>query len=319
MIHIASLDEISLKNAWLTIGIFDGVHRGHREILRPLVAGAHAKKLPAVVITFDPHPAVVLGGRTDFKWLSPPEERLVLLESLGLDVVITQPFTREFANQTAEEFMSRVAHSLGLSCLFIGYDTALGRGREGDAARLTAIGKELGYSVKSIPPLEYETGVISSTRIRRFIASGKVSAAAADLGRNYDLTGPVIHGDGRGHRINVPTANISVPDGKVIPANGIYACWAWPEPITLQPPEGKVKKKKKYLAAVNVGVRPTFTPDLPAPAVEAHLLDFNSDLYGRKLRLEFVEYIRPEIKFSSVEPLVEQIQADIARTRKILA
>ena len=318
VIHTHSLDELALQNAWLTIGIFDGVHRGHLEILRPLVTGAHAAGEPAVVLTFTPHPAVVLGGKTDFKCLTTPDERLALLESLGVDVVITQTFSRELADQTAGEFMRHVARSLGLRRLFIGYDTALGRGREGDAARLTGIGKELGYTVQGIPPLSDELGVISSTRIRRSIAAGNVSAAAGDLGRYYDLTGPVIHGDGRGHRINVPTANIQVPDGKIIPANGIYACWAWLEPLRLESGQGS-GEGKKHLAATNVGVRPTFTPDLPAPAIEAHILDFNRDLYGQQVRLEFVEYLRPEEKFSSVQALVEQIQADIDLTREILA
>jgi riboflavin kinase/FMN adenylyltransferase len=318
VIHTHSLDELTLQNAWLTIGIFDGVHRGHREILRALVSGAHAVGAPAVVLTFTPHPAVVLGGKTDFKCLTTPEERLALLESLGVDVVITQTFSREFAAQTAEEFMRHVARSLGLHRLFIGYDTALGRGREGDVTRLTEIGVELGYTVKTIPPLSDELGVISSTRIRQSIAAGHVSAAASDLGRYYDLTGPVLHGDGRGHRINVPTANIQAPDGKIIPANGIYACWAWLERSSRGFAEGS-EEGKKYLAATNVGVRPTFTPDLPVPAIEAHLLDFNRALYGQQVRLEFVEYLRPEQKFSSVEALVEQIQADIDLTREILA
>jgi riboflavin kinase/FMN adenylyltransferase len=235
-----------------------------------------------------------------------------------VDVVITQTFSREFANQTAEDFMHHVTRSLGLHHLFIGYDTALGRGRQGDAARLTEIGKALGYTVRAIPPLSDELGIISSTRIRQSIAAGRVAAAAGDLGRYYDLTGPVIHGDGRGHRINIPTANIQVPAGKIIPANGIYACWAWLE--RSGPGAGKrFWEEKKYPAATNVGVRPTFTPDLPAPAIEAHLLDFNRDLYGQHIRLEFVEYLRPEQKFSSVEALVEQIQADIDLTRKILS
>ncbi len=318
MIHTHSLDDLALQNAWLTIGIFDGVHRGHREILMPLVTGAHQVGEPAVVLTFNPHPAVVLGGKTDFKCLTTPDERLSLLESLGVDVVITQTFSLEFADQTAEEFMRHVARSIGLRRLIIGYDTALGRGREGNAARLTEIGQELGYTVQGIPPLSDEMGVISSTRIRQSIAAGQVSAAAEDLGRYYDLTGPVIHGDGRGHRINVPTANISVPEGKIIPANGIYACWAWLERTSRGSSEGS-GEREKYPAATNVGVRPTFTPDLPVPAVEAHLLDFSRDLYGQQVRLEFVEYLRPEQKFSSVEALVEQIQADIDLTREILA
>jgi riboflavin kinase/FMN adenylyltransferase len=138
------------------------------------------------------------------------------------------------------------------------------------------------------------------------------------LGRYYDLSGPVIHGDGRGHRINVPTANIQAPAEKLIPANGIYACWAWLERSSTG--SGKrIGEEKKYPAATNVGIRPTFTPDLPAPAIEAHLLDFSRDLYGQRIRLEFVEYLRPEKKFSNAEVLVEQIQADIDLTRKILA
>lgn len=314
MIHSHSLDELSLQNACLTVGIFDGVHRGHQEILRQLVTAAHLAGGPAVVLTFSPHPAVVLGGKTDFKSLTTPTERLALLESFGVDVVITQAFSREFASQTAADFMRQVVRTLGLRRLLIGYDTALGRGREGDAARLTEIGKELGYTVQVVPPLSDEHGVISSTRIRQFIAAGSVSAAAADLGRYYDLAGPVVHGDGRGHRINVPTANLSASDEKIIPAFGIYACWAWLD--RLSPGSGEATK---YPAATNVGVRPTFTPDLPAPAIEAHLLDFDRDIYGQQLKLEFVEYLRPEEKFKTVESLVEQINADINLTREILA
>jgi len=318
VIHTNSLDDLAIQNAWLTIGIFDGVHRGHQEVLLSLVTGAHAAGQPALVLTFTPHPAVVLGGKTDFKCLTTPEERLALLESLGVDVVITQTFSRQFANQTAEEFMSHVSRNLGLRRLYIGYDTALGRGREGDAARLTEIGKELGYTVQVVPPLSDEHGVISSTRIRQSISAGNVSAAAIDLGRYYHLTGPVVHGDGRGHLINVPTANISVPGGKIIPANGIYACWAWLEPSGPASTAGS-REPEKFLAATNVGVRPTFTPDLPAPAIEAHLLDFNRDLYGQQVRLEFVKYLRPEEKYSYVDALVDQIHADIDLTREILA
>lgn len=317
VIHTYDLDAINLQNAWLTIGIFDGVHRGHREILRTLIRGAHSAGEPAVVLTFDPHPAVVLGGKLDFKCLSTPDERIALLESAGVDAVITQAFSREFADQTAGEFMGHVSKAMGLRHLLIGYDTALGRGREGNAIRLIEIGKELGYTVLVVPPLSDEKGVISSTRIRRSIAGGQLSAAESDLGRYYDLTGPVIHGDGRGHRINVPTANIQAPSGKIIPLNGIYACWAWLVNSNRGSDEDS-SLGKKFAAATNVGVRPTFTPDLPAPAIEAHLLDFNRDLYGQQVRLEFVQYIRPEEKFSSVGALVEQIHADIALTRKIL-
>jgi riboflavin kinase/FMN adenylyltransferase len=318
VIHSHSIDEISLQNAWLTVGIFDGVHRGHQQILRRLVAGAHQEGAPAVVLTFSPHPAVVLGGKKDFKYLTTPEERLCLLDSLGVDYVITQAFDRAFADHTAETFMNNVVQALGVRHLIIGYDTALGRGREGNAARLNEIGEKLNYSVEVIPALSDESGIISSTRIRSSIATGNVKSAAGELGRNYEISGEIIHGDGRGHRINIPTANISIPPDKVIPANGIYACWAWLETQSLD--VGKPgKDSARHPAAVNVGVRPTFTPDLPTPAIEAHILDFDRDIYGERLKVEFVEYLRPEEKFATVESLVQQIRIDIDHTRKILS
>ncbi len=306
MQHFQSLEAAHISHTWLTVGIFDGVHCGHQAILRSLIRGAHDDGVPAIVLTFDPHPAVVLSGRTDFKILTTLGERLALLEGMGVDAVITQTFSREFANQTAAEFMSRLVKGLGLIRLVIGYDTALGRGREGNGERLAEIGKELGYTVQTVKPLKDERGIISSTRIRQAILAGEVSLAAKDLGRYYALTGPVIHGDGRGHLIQVPTANIDFPPSKVLPANGIYACWAWVD-------------GQRYAAATNVGVRPTFTPDLPAPTIEAHLLDFNRDLYGREVTMEFVEYLRAEQKYSSVDALLQQIRADVARTRQVLA
>lgn len=300
-----SLDEAAFKNAWLTIGVFDGVHRGHQQVLRALVSQAHAAGEPALILTFDPHPAVVLGGRSDYLFLTTLSERTEFLEASGADAVIIQTFTHEFAEQTASQFMRRLVQHTGLHGLVIGYDTALGRGREGNTARLAELGHEMGYTVQVIAPLKDEVGIISSTRIRQAIAAGKVSAAARDLGHLYAITGPVVHGDGRGHRINLPTANIDIPPGKVPPANGIYACWAW-------------VNGQRFRAATNVGVRPTFKPDLPTPLIEAHLLDLEQDLYGQQLKLEFVEYLRPEEKYSTVEALVAQIRVDIANTRHVL-
>ena len=306
MIHYQSLDNLNLRHAWLTIGIFDGVHRGHQEILHTLVSEAHAASEPAVVLTFSPHPAIVLGGKTDFKYLTTPEERNELLGLYGVDVIITQKFDRSLADQTAIDFMGRLSQALDLHHLVIGYDTALGRGREAGAARLTEIGKGLGYSIQVVPALADATGVISSTRIRRAILAGDVAAAASDLGRPFSITGLVIHGDGRGHTINLPTANIQIPPEKIMPAFGIYACRAW-------------VKGRPHLAATSLGVRPTFYGDnLPAPTIEAHLLDFHQDLYGQAVKLEFVEYLRPEEKYDSVEALLAQIQLDIKRTREIL-
>jgi riboflavin kinase/FMN adenylyltransferase len=304
--HYHSLNDVRLDDTWLTIGIYDGVHRGHQEILHPLVSGAHAAGQVAVVMTFDPHPAIVLGGKTDFKCLTTPDERAVLLGSFGVDVVITQAFDHALADHTAAEFMHWLSLRLGLRHLFIGYDTALGRGREGDAARLADIGQELGYSVQVIPALKDQAGIISSTRIRAAIAAGNVSGAATNMGRYYSMTGPVVHGDGRGHTLNLPTANIHIPAGKVLPAYGIYACRAWVD-------------GQSHPAATSIGIRPTFYKNqAPAPTIEAHLLDFNQNLYGREVKLEFVEYLRSEVKYPSVQALMAQIQKDIAQTRLII-
>src|SRR5215216_7735227 len=237
MQHYRSFEEVSLKKSWLTIGVFDGVHLGHQEIIKKLTAGAHENELPAVVLTFEPHPASVL---TDYeiKCLTLPDERAELLGQLGVDVVITQRFTRELSSVTAYDFMSRLRRQIGVEHLLIGYDFALGKGREGNAARLTEIGSELGYSVEVVSALSDESGVISSTEIRKLIEVGNVTEAARLLGRPYSLHGPVIHGDGRGRTIDVPTANISYSHDKMIPAKGIYACWAF-------------LKNKKYQAAIN--------------------------------------------------------------------
>jgi riboflavin kinase / FMN adenylyltransferase len=306
MQHFRSLDDLSLLDSWLTIGVFDGVHRGHQEILAKLTAGAHQKDAPAVVLTFWPHPAVVLGKRYDLKCLTTPEERADLLGKTGVDIVITQTFTPEFAKLSAWDFMRRVSSHLGLRSLLIGHDFALGHNREGNLERLSEIGEELGYKVHAIGPVKNGEDVISSSLIRKRISIGQVDLAAGNLGRFYTLSGSVVHGDGRGRRINIPTANIDYPKDKLIPANGVYACWAW-------------VGKKRHPAAVNIGINPTFTPDKQIPNVEAHILDFNRELYGQELKLEFVEYLREELKYDSVDALLKQIHADIAKTREILS
>jgi riboflavin kinase/FMN adenylyltransferase len=306
MQHYRSLEDLSLEASWLSIGVFDGVHRGHQEILRHLTVGARARSLPAVVLTFWPHPAVVLGKRNDLKYLTTPEERAELLGKSGVDVVITQPFTPALANLTAEEFMRMVSGHLGVRMLWIGYDFALGRGREGTAARLAEIGKGLGYEVQTLEAIKNGGEVLSSSLIRQQVAAGKVTSVIESLGRYYALSGPVVHGDGRGKKINIPTANIAYLQGKVIPANGVYATWAW-------------VAGRRYPAATNIGINPTFTPDKQTPNVEAHLLGLKRDLYDREVKLEFVERLRDELKFASVEALLEQIHADIDRTRAILS
>jgi riboflavin kinase/FMN adenylyltransferase len=304
MIHAHSLEELHLQNSWLTVGVFDGVHRGHQTIINKLTRGARNIGALAVVLTFWPHPAYVL-GRGETKSLTTPDERAELLGSFGVDVVITHPFNLEVSHLSAYDFVSRLKEHIGLNHLLMGYDFALGKGREGNAARLTELGREMNYTAEVIEAVSDESGVISSTEIRKLISVGDVADAAKLLGRNYVLRGPVIHGDGRGRKMNIPTANIDYPHEKVIPANGIYAAWAW-------------VNEKKYMAAVNIGINPTFTPEKQTPNLEAFILDFNQDIYGKDVKVEFVARLREELKFNSVKDLIEQIQKDVAKVREML-
>ncbi len=305
MEHYWSLEGVSLKNAWVTVGSFDGVHRGHQEIIRKLTAGARKMGAPAVVLTFYPHPAAVLGRRQDPFYLTSPEERAALLHELGVDVVVTHPFTLELAQLTARQFMEYLVDHLGLQHLIVGYNFALGHGREGDVPTLGRIGQDLGYSVEAIGPVEVDGQVVSSSLIRGRLAEGEVVQAAALLGRPYQLSGEVVLGDGRGKSLGIPTANLSVWPERALPQAGVYACRAWVD-------------GQSWAAVTNVGVRPTFEAQPVLPRVEAHLLDYSSDLYGRQIQLDFIARLRDEMRFASVQALVEQIHTDIARGREIL-
>ena len=302
--HYRSLEAIQIENSWLTIGVFDGVHRGHQEIIQLLVAGARQAGAPAVVLSFHPHPAEVLGGK-EIRCLTTPDERAELLVALGVDVVITEAFTRSLAETQAADFMKYLKERLGLRHLLVGYDFALGHNREGDYYRLSALGKELDYEVRALPAVSGQKGIISSSFIRQRLMAGQVGEAAEALGRFYAVSGPVVHGDGRGKKINIPTANIAFPERKVVPANGVYACWAW-------------VGDERHPAVTNVGIRPTFTPDQETPHIETHLLDFSQELYDREIKLEFVARLRDEMRFSSVGLLIAQIQDDILEARSLL-
>jgi riboflavin kinase/FMN adenylyltransferase len=304
MQHYRSLQQVSLQNCWLTVGVFDGVHRGHQQIIKRLTAGAHEQSVPAVVLTFEPHPAKLF-GRSEIRLLTLPDERAELLGSFGVDVVVTHPFDQDVANTSAFDFMRQIKKHLGASHLVLGYDSTLGKNREGNATRLKEIGLELGYTLEVVPALSDESGVVSSTEIRKLIEVGNVGEAARLMGHPYSLHGPVIHGDARGRTINVPTANIGYSHDKMIPANGIYACWGY-------------LHRQQYRAAVNIGINPTFTPDKQIPNVEAHLLDFKGEIYSEDVQLDFVARLRNELKFDSVDTLLEQIWKDIAQTRKLL-
>jgi riboflavin kinase/FMN adenylyltransferase len=304
MQHYRSIEGLILENTWLTVGVFDGVHRGHRQVISKLTAGAHANGALAVVLTFDPHPAKVF-GRGGIKLLTLPGERAKLLGELGVDAVITHPFDRNVAAITAFDFMQQLKDQLGVMHMVLGYDSTLGKDREGNAARLAEIGLELGYTVETVAALGDESGVISSTEIRKLVTVGKVSEAARLLSHPYRLQGLVSYGDQRGRTIGFPTANLNYAHEKVVPASGIYACWA-------------NVRGERHQAAVNIGTNPTFTPDKQTLSVEAYLLDFSEDIYDETVTLEFIQRLRNELKYDSVEALIEQIKKDVEQTRQIL-
>jgi riboflavin kinase / FMN adenylyltransferase len=300
-----AFEDLYLDSAWVTIGSFDGVHRGHQQIIRKLVSEAHSSGAPAVVVTFFPHPAVVLRGLQGPFFLTTPDERAALLEKLGIDYVVTLPFDKQMAMQTAEEFMTAIKTHLGLKKLVVGYNFALGRGRQGDISTLTALGEKMGYSVEVMSPVEIDGEVISSSRIRALLNQGDVSSAADLLGRPYKVAGEVTHGDGRGHGLGIPTANLSVWPERLVPAVGVYATWA-------------SYRGKRYASVTNIGIRPTFENDPVLPRIETHLLDFDRDLYGQPLELEFVQHLRREQRFPSIQILLDQIHQDILQAREVL-
>ena len=300
----SSLHDLNLQDTWLAIGVFDGVHIGHQAMLKTLSEGARSEKATSVVLTFDPHPAETLGMQADFKWLSPIDERTDLILSQGIDHVILQHFDKHFAKTSARAFMESISRQLGIRHLLVGHDFALGHNREGDVPYLAELGRALGYAVYPIDAVSDGDGVISSTLIRELLRSGQVSPAAAKLGRPYALFGEVVHGDGRGRTINIPTANLALPLDKLVPMNGVYACWA------------NLGTERKA-AVTNIGTRPTFT-STDSVNVETHILGHRGEIYGQVMKLEFVERLRDEQRFSGVEELLAQIHKDITRTRILL-
>lgn len=305
MQHFTSLDQVNLPDSWLTIGSFDGVHRGHQSLIQHLVENAHANGSQAAVLTFFPHPAAVLRNRQEAFYLTEPGERVELLSKLGVDQVITQPFTIELANTSAHDFMALVSKHLHPSRLVVGYDFALGHKREGDVEMLASLGKKFGYQIDVIQPFVNNGETVSSSQVRAALARGDVSKAANLLGRPHQLSGKVIHGDGRGRLLGIPTANLQIWEWKVVPHAGVYACWAYLD-------------GQAWKAVTNIGFRPTFENQPVSMQVETHLLDFNRDLYDSTLQLQFFERLRDEQRFKDIEALVAQISQDIERAKQIL-
>jgi riboflavin kinase/FMN adenylyltransferase len=305
MQHYWSLQNLDLRGSWLTIGSFDGVHLGHRELLTELITGAHAEGLSPVVLTFHPHPAVVLNKRKEFSYLSSPEGKVGLLDRLGVDVVITHPFNPVVAQISARDFIVSLIQNLKMCHLCVGHDFALGRGREGDLPALTRLGAELGYTISVVEPVMLDGQVVSSSRVRQALTEGDVELAQRLLGRPYKIIGEVVHGDSRGRSLGFPTANLEVWSERTLPKPGVYACWASIE-------------GKDYPAVTNVGFRPTFDNQPLRPRVEAYLLDFDADLYRRTMRLSFIRRLRDEVRFNDIQALIDQMHLDVQIGRQIL-
>jgi riboflavin kinase/FMN adenylyltransferase len=301
---IHRLEQAQLtEEAVVTIGSFDGVHRGHQALIRQVRHAALQAQRAAVVITFFPHPSVVLGRAQPF-YLTSPEEKLVQINQAGVDWLIELSFTAETAQVRATEFVEQLVQYLHLRELWIGHDFALGYQREGNAEFLARLGQTHSFTVHAVDPLTNDGEIISSSNIRAALHQGDVSHAAHLLGRPFRVSGTIVPGDGRGRTIGIPTANLDVWADHALPANGVYACRAWVGHIP-------------YRAAVNVGVRPTVT-DQTRRTVEAHLLDFAKDLYGLNVALDFFERLRGEQKFANVAELAAQITSDVETTRQVL-
>jgi len=287
----------------LTIGVFDGVHRGHLHLLGHLVARAREKGCPSGVVTFRTHPEKVLGHRDTIPWITTLQERTRLLKTAGVDVVVPVTFTRDVANLTAREFVMLLQKHLNMSGLVLGPDFALGRHRLGDPDYLRKIGEELDFRVEVVRPARLEGEVISSSAIRKLLAEGDIYKVGEMLGRRFSLEGRVVEGARRGRTLGFPTANISMQPEQAMPKDGIYA--------------SIVRRGRQKLNSVtNIGVRPTF--DGLKRLVETYIMDFHTDLYGKRLSIQLVARLRDEMKFSSAEELKKQMAKDVAKARQKL-
>jgi len=292
-------------DAVLTIGNFDGIHLGHRAIFAEVLKEARRIGRKAIVMTFDPHPKMMLHPeRRPFYLLTTLDEKIKLLDEVGIDAVVLIPFTLEFAETTAEQFITEILwRRLRIRKIFIGHDYTFGKGKQGNEEYLTEFGKKLGFAVDVVNAVTVGDIVASSTRIRNAVMEGDVRTAAALLGRPYNLGGGVIEGKRRGTTLGFPTANV-LPNKELIPPRGVYAVFGEYE-------------KKRYRGVLNIGYNPTFSDE--RLSIEVHLLDFSQDIYSKDLEIFFIERIRDEVKFSGPDALVAQIRRDVEQANVILA
>ena len=291
------------KDILLAIGVFDGVHLGHKYLLSQLKEHARQEDLLSGVVTFRQHPQAVLLPRTKLPCLTNLAQRIRLLKNEGIDAIITLSFTRELAQLSTRQFIGLLKKYLRMRGLVIGPDFALGRNREGDANTLRTLGQDIGFSVTVIPPVVINGEVVSSTAIRNALAGGDMKKVGNLIGRPFSLYGRVITGAGRGIGLGFPTANLDVDSQQALPPDGVYATWAYID-------------GKAYQAMTNIGRRPTFGGG--ERAVEVYILDYHGELYGHKLRIDIIERLRREERFDTAEELKRQVAEDIKQGRAIL-
>ena len=287
----------------LTLGNFDGVHLGHQAIFKKVVERAREISGTSVAFTFEPHPLKVLSPDRSPQLLNTFHGKLRLFEAAGIEVVICANFTRVFADQHPEDFAREVLYKqIGVKEVYVGYDYAFGKGREGSIESLKRMGQTHGFKVGVIEPVQVDGVVVSSSTIRDLITSGRVEEGARLLGRHYTIEGEVVHGSHRGHTLGFPTANIK-SNNELIPAFGVYAVLARVQGRTLK-------------GVASIGIRPTF--DGGPVSMEVFLFEFGEDLYGKEMEVAFVKRLRGEEKFPDVEALVHQIQEDVQNAREAL-
>jgi riboflavin kinase/FMN adenylyltransferase len=309
--HVDDLETLGAslpKNTAITIGKFDGVHRGHRAVLDQLTAAARARGLSPVVVTFDRHPMALFAPEKCPDALVSNEQRLELLEQSGVEATVMLTFDRELAAQTPDEFVRSVlVDALGVKLVLAGEDFRFGAKAAGDIGTLRELGEKYGFEVQLIETIGQgdDARRVSSTWARELLEQGRVRDAAAVLGRPHSIRSTVVHGEARGRDLGFPTANLAPELEGFRPADGVYATWAIVDGI-------------RYPSATSIGNNPTFE-GVPEHRVEAYLIDEQLDLYGKEIELEFVEYVRSMNRFDSVDALVEQLGADVDRIRTILA
>lgn len=288
----------------VTVGTFDGVHRGHWEVLAAVRERADAEALPAVLVTFHPHPLRVVRPDHAPRLLTTPVEKKEILAESGLDYVVFLPFNEALRGYAPDRFVREILmERLAMRQLVIGYDHGFGRGRSGDSATLRDIGAQLGFRVTVVGALRADGDAVSSSRIRKALLEGRVADAAEGLGRPYSLRGPVVRGEGRGRSLGFPTANIQVTDDdKLLPQEGVYAVVA-------------TMRRGAFRGVLHLGPRPMF-PGSP-PSIELHVLDFDADLYGEELRVDFCARLREIHRFATIDALVAAIRDDCAHAVRL--